>query len=229
MNPIINAIQRPSKRYGHFSDLRAGLTLVMNSDIVRRSDDEKRRLQDLLCGRAAAASQEDAARLEVLQNGARHEHDLGFSPGSATDDRPMPSESFTAATARWYKTSWRRRLAAAGLSVGTLCVGVGWGAARLAPAEPIAAFLPPDVTRYDSEWIVYFGESDGLRIWTARLQDESQDCLIAITPNGAGTAHCMTDGSGVATVDPPPRSDGSSLRVSVDFSSHERAHRLHAA
>lgn len=89
--------------------------------------------------------------------------------------------------------SWFRSPLVAGTFAVTLSVGVvgGLGIAVALPPEPVQDVVPPDASMFRSESIIYYGEIDGVRVWTGDRIEEDRQCLIALrVASGAGGISC---------------------------------------
>lgn len=103
----------------------------------------------------------------------------------------------------------------------TLAVGVAGGLAiaAAAPPEPLVGVVPPDSGTFTSESIVYYGDLDGVRVWSGERSDEVDLCVMALGPNGSGGTSCGGPWPKKLTVDLQEQVNGKMLTVSIDFSS----------
>lgn len=200
---------------------------------MNRSDEEIRKLQALVYGPSAHVTKENIDRLAALQytgpsdqeidvvdivpSGISSKVDPGDSDHGSNDglvltdtDRSLSKES------PWY----RSRFSVAGAFAAVFVLGIGagvLGAHASASPTPVVGVIPPEMSRFDSDSVVYFGEIDGVRVWTATLRDEGLPCLIA-AQDGTGGVACLPSPETTAAIDLNGNSDGLVRTVSINLS-----------
>lgn len=85
------------------------------------------------------------------------------------------------------------------------------------PPAPLAGVVPPDASMYRSDSITFFGETDGVRVWTGALLEEPKHCLIAMASDGSGAIECVPQTERTTSVDLLYGEGGRVRTVSIDF------------
>lgn len=164
---------------------------------------EIRQLQAKVYGRDGAATQADIDRLEALTTtptpGREESPHTEVALRTVEEAGPVAIQRSGAPRSR---SSYSLRGVIAGafaliFGIGMVC---GWAFAASMPAEPVRAPLPPDADRYVPGSIVYYGETDGVEVWTATLSDGGRQCMIAMRDGGGGGT-CAQGAVKLLTVD----------------------------
>lgn len=191
--------------------------------IVSHPAEEIRQLQARVYGRGAAASPADIDRLRALtappaaEQADEQPADAVAAESNTTPSTP-PDGEIDASLIRG--RSWRTsRPVVAGAFALTLVAGIAAGLAIAAPAaaEPMRGVVPPDAEGYVTDSITFYGEIDGVRIWTATAVENDQDCLIAMSDDGSGAGGCAQPGWPQVAVELPRVNGRPFLGVSFDF------------
>lgn len=182
-------------------------------------------------GRESGASQADVDRLVELTSTSSLGVDGTAADAAAAADadamKDMAEEAqperTDAPVASTKTRSWfRSPLVVAGTFAVTLAVGIvgGLGIAVALPPEPVQGIVPPDASMFRSESIIYYGEIDGVRVWTGDRIEEDRQCLMALrVASGAGGISCAGPPNWNVVVDIPSTDDEPvELRVSMDLS-----------
>lgn len=94
---------------------------------------------------------------------------------------------------------------AAGIAIGGAVVSLG------SPA-PVLGVVPPGIERFDPASVTYFGDTDGVRVWTATLREKGDRCLVA-ERQGVGGVTCGESSENVAAVEFATGPDGEIVTV----------------
>lgn len=182
---------------------------------MNRSTEEIRQLQARVYGRDGSGSKADLDRLTeltaMLYAGREHPTDPAATLASVA---PMAPVSETDDTRDVEVVGRRSFLASRPIVVSaflfTLCGGIAGGLAVAAamPAEPLRVMVPPNADNYQWDSVLYYGEINGVQVWTAKLAEDGRDCMVAMDNAGGGAGTCV---------------EGEAKTLSIDLSTTEGA------
>lgn len=202
---------------------------------VTSNESEIRALQRALFGRGGVVTEEQLHELAAFQETA------ALEPTSSSSERPVAAEeplkdAFAAepspdsgfdlasdVTKLSVGSSRKRRwmLGAVGVSLFGVGLGVGMGLGVTVARTPVAHAVPPAVGMLDPESVVYFGEVEQSRVWSA-LDLEGNRCVIASFVSGeGGNVVCEPNGSTV-TVSVPDVETNTTVRYMVSFADDDQ-------
>lgn len=192
-------------------------------------------LQRALYGRGGVVTEDQLQELATFQETAAPAPTSGSSERPVAAEEPLkeafavepsPGSGFDLASdvPKLAVGSSRKRrwmLGAAGVSLLGVGLGVGMGLGMSAARTPVAHAVPPSVGMLDPESVVYFGEVEQSRVWSA-LDLEGNRCVIASFVSGdGGNVTCEPNDSQV-TVSVPDEETNTTVRYVMSFADDDQ-------